>query len=237
MSRLRLVPVLLCVLLPLQGWAQASSPPPLVPAPSEPKEAPSESEEGDPYGGYDDEPEEEPRGELIPRDWRISEWVGPQVPRIIVESLGGLTLGVVGGLPGVVLVAGAAACDTCDDSSSAFLALGVAFVGISGGIGLGVYAGGSLIGGEGRFGVTLVGTLLGVLAGGLVAIPAAILVEGGWVVPLLSFPITGAIIAYEMSHAEALKGKAAPAGDGVKVVPVVSVRPSGGLFAGLAGRF
>jgi hypothetical protein len=115
--------------------------------------------------------------------------------------------------------------------------VGLSFVGVTFGSALGVYGGGSLLGGEGRFGMTLIGALLGALAGGILAVPAALVVDSGWIVPVLALPVVGAIITYESTHEREQERKAAVAGTRIEMVPVLSVRPSGGLVAGLAGRF
>jgi hypothetical protein len=242
----RLVPWVLCVLLPLPGLAQASSAP-RVPAPSTAEAAPSESDQGDPYGGYDDEDapqanepqDDEPQGEIIPRQGGFSWERGKTAARIAVESLSGLTLGLAGIAPGAYLGFVLAASESSSNSGSDNVlgVIGLGFVGVTLGTTLGVWGGGSLLGGEGLFLDTLVGAALGAMAGAVLAIPAALAVEGGWIVPALVLPFTGAMIAYEQSHSQEHARKGAVAGTRVELVPVISVRPSSGLVAGLAGRF
>jgi hypothetical protein len=227
----RLVSLLLWVLLPLPGLAQ-----------------PASSEQKDPYGGYDDQPQEEepqedkpqedkPQGEIIPRAWSPSRILGQPAPRIIVESLTGLTLGLVGFAPGAYLGFALAASESSSNSDSSLIGvIGLSFVGVTAGATLGVWGAGSIMGRDGQFLMTLTGAAIGALAGGFFAIPAAAAIQGGWVVPILTFPIVGAIIAYEMSDTEEHERKAA-IGAHTEMVPVISVRPSGGLVAGLAGRF
>jgi hypothetical protein len=246
MARVYLVSVVLCALVPFQAFAQEPSPPPLIPAPSSPGPDPYDpqeaSPEGDPYGGYEgEEPEpsqpEPPQGELIPHPWTPSQRLGSKTPRIAVESLTGLGLGVVGLIPGSLYLLSFAFCDDCDTGAEPFLvALGLGAAGLSGGTALGVKVGGALMGGEGQFAPTLLGSLIGTVVGAFVAIPFGIAIEGAWVVPLLALPVTGAIIGYELSQPAASERTASP-GAPVGWVPVLHVRPSGGLVAGLAGRF
>jgi hypothetical protein len=137
-----------------------------------------------------------------------------------------------------LLFLGLATCDECGvPDSSVVLAFGLGVAGLVGGTALGVTAGGFLMGGEGRFLPTLAGAALGMVAGVLVAFPAGSAIDGGWIIPVLTLPVTGAIIGYELSHSAKRERRAAMMGLRVEVVPVVSVRRSGGLVAGLAGRF
>lgn len=235
----RLVLVMLAVLLPLPGFAQALlSSPPLVPTPSMSLAASSESEQGDPYGGYDDdEPQEEaPRAEIIPRERDSSGKPKREGLRIITETFFGFTLGLVGIAPGAYLAFAQAASDS-SDSGSGVGPIALGFVGVTAGATLGVFGGGTLWGGEGRFSATLLGATLGAFAGAFLAIPAALAIQGGWVVPVLLSPVIGALIGYESSNTQEQEAKAAQAGTQVEMVPLMGVRPSGGLVAGLAGRF
>lgn len=239
MARVYLVCVLLCALVPLQGWAQAPSPPPLVPAPSSPEVDPDDPRDEptaeNPSGGY--EGNEPPRREFIPRRWESAENERLMFPRIAVETLAGGVLGIVGAIPGTLYLASFSFCDECSiDDSALFLSLGLAAVGLTGGVALGVKAGGSLLGGEGRFLPTLLGSTLGFVGGVAAAFPLGAAFEGGWLVSLFVFPVTGAVIAYELSNASALESRFV-AGTQVGWIPVISVRPSGGVVAGLAGHF
>jgi hypothetical protein len=250
MARVYLVSVVLCALVPLPGFAQEPSAPPLVPAPSSPSSPGADpydpqgaSSQGDPYGGYeeDGEPEpphlEPPQGELIPHRWEPSKGLRTTAPRLAIESLMGLGLGVVGLIPGSLYLLSFAFCDDCDTGAEPFLfALGLGAVGLTGGTALGVKVGGALMGGEGQFAPTLLGSLIGTVVGAFVAIPFGIAIEGAWIVPLLALPVTGAIIGYELSQPAASQSPAAT-GAPVSWAPVLRVRPSGGLVAGLAGRF
>ena len=82
MPLLRLVPLLCCLLLPVQSLAQAQAPapsqvpvtpPPLIPAPGTSEQG-TEERDDDPYGGY--EGEDEPRGEIIPSEERYTDRSG-----------------------------------------------------------------------------------------------------------------------------------------------------------------
>lgn len=223
----RLMPLLLCILLPLPGFAQSAL----------------ELDQEDPYGGYDDETEGDetkdgaPRDELIPREGSFLGEGRREGPRLIAESLLGLTLGLVGVAPGAYLGFVLAASEDSSGSYGILEVAGLGFLGVTVGATLGVYAGGSLMDGEGRLGMTLVGAVLGALTGALLAVPAAFVVDEGWIVPVLALPVVGAIIAYESTHAREQERRAAVAGTRITMVPVISVRPSGGLVAGLAGCF
>ncbi|MFL5345285.1 MAG: hypothetical protein ACJ8AT_10850 [Hyalangium sp.] len=237
MARVYLVSVLLWALLPFQGLAQAPSPPPLVPAASSPDpDAPEGASPGEsPDGGYDGE--EPSRGELIPHRWESSGDVGLGVPRIALEALVGFGLGFVGVVPGSLYLMSISFCEDCDVSTSSILfSLGLATVGLTGGVALGVKVGGALMGGAGRFLPTLLGATLGFVGGVFAAFPLSNAFDGGWIVSLFLCPITGAVIGYELSHAYERESSAA-VGTQVGWIPLISVRPSGGLVAGLAGHF
>jgi hypothetical protein len=235
---------LLCALLSSQVSAQASSPPPLVPAPSvpvadpyDPKDSPSET---DPYGGYEGEDEaegqNEPRGELIPHRWEPFSGLGSKAPRLVLETLGGLGLGIASTVPGAVLLWNHFCLDCSEGADTILASLGLMAVGMSVGSAGGVYAVGGLMGGQGRFLPTLAGSTLGLLAGGLAAaLVGAAFGEVAAFLPLLTFPTLGALIAYERVHSEEASRKATSAA-GVEVTPIVSARPSG-VVVGLVGRF
>jgi hypothetical protein len=227
MSRphLALLLLMLSVLLPAQGMAQ--TPPPLVPAPT--------TEEPYPPEAQDPESDGAPEDEIIPRESTPSESAGLKVPRIMLELLGGSVLGLIGGVPGAVLAVSEAFCDGCGSDGEFLLGVSLSFAGLTVGSALGIKGLGSLLDGEGRFLSTLVGTSLGALGGlGLGLIIAFSAGSELWFVPVLAGPIVGGIIAYENSHAAALRERSAPE---TTVVPVVSVSPRGGIIGGLAGRF
>ena|GEM_PF-1232318 len=244
MNRVCLVASLLCALLSAQVSAQASSPPPLLPAPAVPTEDPYDpkgsNSETDPYGGYEGEDETKgqngPRGEIIPRRLGPSSGLGAQAPRLVLETLGGLGLGIAGTVPGAVLL-WEVFCLDCSDGTGAVLAsLGLMAVGMSVGSAGGVSLVGELMGGQGRFLPALAGSTLGLLAGGLAAaLLGAVFGEVAALLPLLTFPTVGALIAYERVHAEEVSRKQTLAA-GVEVAPLVRARPSG-VVVGLVGRF
>jgi hypothetical protein len=216
---------MLSALLPAQGLAQTL--PPLVPAPT--------TEEPYPPGAQDPEPGEAPEDELISREYSPPESAGKKVPRIILEFLGGSALGLAGGVPGAVLALSEAFCEGCGSDSEFLLGVSLSYAGLTLGSALGIKGLGSLLDGEGRFLSTLIGTSLGAVGG--LALGLVIAFGAGselWIVPALAGPIVGGIIAYEISHADALQKRSAPE---TTVVPVVSVSPRGGIIGGLAGRF
>ena len=123
-----------------------------------------------------------------------------------------------------------------DQSASVFLGV-VGVAGFFGGTALGVKLAGDWTGGEGRYLPTLGGAVLGSLAGGAVAVAAGVLLHPALAIPpAVAGPFLGAVIGYELSDTSQRKLKAAP-GTAVVVLPAVSVRPSGGVVAGLVGSF
>jgi|GEM_PF-6986434 len=233
MARTHLIPVLLCALLPLQALGQAS-PPPLLPASEEPV---SESQ---------DEPL--PPEALSPAEEKARS------SRRTTEALLGTLLGAAGAVPGLVMMARSQLClsSECDSRSGQFSkGLGLGIVGFTAGAALGVTVGGAGEGGEGGFLPAVGGALLGALVGAgcglgtaVLALVVSIASEGLAMamiyvaVPLaVTVPIVaGAVSLYESAHARAV-AKKLEASARLQVVPVLSVRPSGGLLAGLAGRF
>jgi hypothetical protein len=160
------------------------------------------------------------------------------VGRVIAESLLGLLGEVALGAPAAYLGLTAAASEDSNPAVGVFEVAILSFAGVTLGAALGVAGGGVLTGGEGQFQVALGGAALGALAGGLLAFPAAFAGGGAFVVPIVIFPVVGAVIAYGWSHGEELERNAAVDGTHIiEVVPVLGIRSSGGLVAGLAGRF
>lgn len=226
--RLALLLLVLSVLLPVQGLAQ--TPPPLVPAPAE--EEPYEPETENP------ESEEGPWDEHSLRQEASREHFGLRTGRVTLEFLGGSVLGIAGGIPGAVLAISAGFCDGCESLGGFFAGVSLSFAGLTVGSALGIKAMGSLLGGEGRFLTTLAGTSLGGVSGlGLGLIIGFAAGSELWIIPTLVGPIVGGIIAYELSHANALQARSEPSSPGMGVIPVVSVSPGGGIIGGLAGRF
>lgn len=267
MTRHWFVPVLLCALAPLQGGAQSPPPlAPSTPKenPYDPKGGPTGR---DPYGGYDDEAptperssgddEKEPKSELIPHGGTSPRGTGASNGRGTREALTGVLLGAAGALPGVLMMTVPCLTDECDSSTNARFIAGLAwgYAGWTLGSGLGIGLGGSLAGGEGELLAALGGAALGALVGaagsvatlglatalysvnsalGLLAVVIAVPLVS---LPLLfAAPIVGGMRFYESSHESAV-AEQQRASASVRMLPVVSVSPSGGLVAGLVGRF
>jgi hypothetical protein len=153
----------------------------------------------------------------------------------VLESLGGLVLGLVGTAPAIVVAIPNFSCSTCGQEESLVAAqlLGLAGVSLVGA--LGVKLAGSLMGGEGRY--------LGALQGAGIASGASIFVmlalensPGAFALPMVLFPVLGAVIGYEMSHGAELE-RQAKGGPAVALFPAVDVSPAGGVVAGLVGSF
>lgn len=227
MTRVFLVSVLLlCALSPLPGLAQESSPPPLISAPDAPP-APSQD------APVAEESPEKPKGEIIPRDWK-PEGTVHKTGRIVLESLAGLLLGGLGVIPGAALILDTVTCEGCESSGQFLAGTALGLVGVSMGSVLGVWLVGSLMGAEGQFLGTLRGAGIAALVGILAT--AAFSGSGALLIPLITLPLVGAVIGYESSHGEELERRAAEAGR-VTVLPTLGVSPSGGVVAGLVGRF
>jgi hypothetical protein len=166
-----------------------------------------------------------------------SESLGLKIPRIILEVLGGSALGLIAGIPGGLILAEAAF--NSGSTVGTIVGGGLAVAGLSFGSALGIKGLGSLLDSEGRF----LSTLAGASVGGLGALGLGLIVAlvGGpgelGVIPVLIAPIVGGIIAYESSHADALRERAVPSSSTASVVPVISVSLRGSVVGGLAGRF
>jgi hypothetical protein len=226
--RLALLLLVLSVLLPVRGLAQ--TPPPLVPAPAEEEPYEPEAENPESEEGSWDEPSMREEG---PR-----EGFGLRTGRVTLEFLGGSLLGFAAGTPGAYIAIASAFCDGCGSESGFFAGVGLSFAGLTLGSALGIKGMGSLLGGEGLFLSTLAGTSLGGLSGlGLGLIIGFAAGSELWIIPTLAGPIVGGIIAYEMSHANALRARSTLSSSEMAVLPVVSVSPGGGIIGGLAGSF
>lgn len=151
-----------------------------------------------------------------------------------------LGLGTVGllGLGTGGLYTGAALCSTPRrDLERACLleTLTGAWLGSSVGFALGVWSGGSLLGGQGQLLPTLGGMALGMLAG-----VGAFNLSGGYINAAtglaLMLPYALSLAAYELSSAAVAAPSPAPAPGLARLQPVVSFAPGGGML-GLAGRF
>jgi hypothetical protein len=153
----------------------------------------------------------------------------------VLGPLAGFVVGILAASPGLLLMGDSFSCSTCADDAAIIGGGLVSLVGFTAGTALGVKLIGSLFWGEGRYLKTLLGAGLG-FGGGLLTMIPLIETEGGWAIPLLVGPLIGAVVGYEMSHTDELERMAA-AGPSVSVLPSVSVHPSGGVIAGLMGRF
>jgi hypothetical protein len=228
------------------GFAQAPAPapsgaplppPPLVPAPATPEPlvpAPAQPEAP------------APQGELIPR---ASPSLIPPSPRfepgrVAFEALGGVVGGVGLGLGSALLVGGLMELSTdcsSEDSGCALVAAVLALPALAVGIPFGVSIAGRLMGGKGRFLPALGGMFAGLGASLLLALTGSGLVLG---LGLVTLPIAGAIVGYELSHPEAPRLREAGEGygseytrGGFQVLPVLGLTPRGGFMGGLAARF
>jgi hypothetical protein len=221
--------LVLSVLVPVQGLAQ--TPPPLVSAPAE-EEPPYEPE------AEDSESEQRPWNEGSVRDEASRGRFGLTTGRVTLEFLGGTALGLAAGIPGAIIAVNGAFCDSCESEVGFFAGVSLSFAGLTLGSALGIKGMGSLLDGEGRFLTTLAGTSIGGLSGlGLGLIIGFAAGSELWIIPTLAGPIVGGIIAYELSHENALQERSALSSSGTGVIPVVSVSPRGDILCGLAGRF
>lgn len=210
--------LLLVTLLPCLGLAQTSAPP-LISAPASAEV-----------------PEEKPKGEIIPRPWQADP-PGRRAGRIVVESVSGvLGAALIGGTLLGASYAVEFGCNRCGDVTIPALLSAAGVVGAFAGVSLGVKVGGSLMDGQGRFLPTLGGSFLGLLAGGSIAAGLSQVHELLAVPPLILGPLAGAVLGYELSH-DSARDKAAGGLSPVSLFPSVSVGPSGGVVAGLVGRF
>jgi hypothetical protein len=215
--------ILLCLTLlgPYVGLAQESNetpvssasepqpipPPPLLPAPE----------------GSEAEP---PEGQLFPREFETEQPPGENftVGRGALELLGGAVVG--SGVAVVAMLLTSIAIDPGCSSESCILTLFI--VGPTAAlfaIPLGVYGVGRLMNGQGGYGATLLGTVVGTGLG----ITAAVALKEGTaaVVAVIAGPLLGAVVGYELSHAYSQRG----------VSPTIGLSPTGGVVVGLSGRF
>ena len=154
-----------------------------------------------------------------------SRAAGIRVARIGVElvlaTLFGAAVGSVGAYAGLNV-------DLANGNESGVgFALGTSF-GVALGVAPGVWLGGWAMGGDGSFGWTLLGTAAGTaLAAAVLAVDS----KPGVLFLSATFPVSAAILAYELSsHVTKKRAKTAPVSG--KVIPAIS--PS---FVGLAGTF
>ncbi|WP_375741929.1 GlsB/YeaQ/YmgE family stress response membrane protein [Corallococcus interemptor] len=239
----------LLALLLVSGLASAQE------APSEPARAPAGSLTPPPLVGAPDEdvppPPDVTTGDGVPTRAAVPAQALPSVkaapaskdpvPRVALEVLGGTAGGVVGatvlGSVGYLLGSATVGCDEC-------LVMAVAGAAAGGiiGIPVGTYAGGRFMGGRGRVGATVAGSMVGWGATFL----ALTLVNSGTEAPpalnaaLFILPVVGASAGFELSHANALSKEAAlqepPPGPSVRLMPVATYS-SKGPHLGLMGSF
>lgn len=232
---MRLIPglsqLLLCLILlassPTFAQAAEPTPPPLAPAAESPGEPP-------------------PRGQVFPREAQQEEGSGAglTVGRLVLQLPAGVLVGaVVGGvgffLAVVVLVGDWLFLDEAlfKDREGSVL-LGGTALGAALGAGLGVGAVGALMKGRGELRAALLGAFLGGglalgLARGLDASGNTVVIGG-----LVGSSI-GAMVAYAISEALAPDRTITPADEyaSLSVLPMLGSTRSGGVMAGLVGRF
>jgi hypothetical protein len=160
--------------------------------------------------------------------------------RVPLGILVGTLAGAIGAIPGSLLGLSALCFDSCsnEDDTMLYLGLALAFAGMTGGSALGINALGDALQGQGRFGPTLLGVVLGTLGGLAAAIVVGI--AGGEAfafIPAVLGPAAGGVIAYEISHSNVIDELTAATASRPRFVPLVSVSAQGTLIGGLAGRF
>ncbi|WP_367303472.1 GlsB/YeaQ/YmgE family stress response membrane protein [Corallococcus exiguus] len=221
---------------PAQVPAGSLTPPPLVGAPDEDVPPPPDVTQGD----------EVPTRTSVPSQALPSVKSAPPaakdpVPRVAVEVLSGTAGGFVGatvlGSVGYLLGSATVGCDEC-------LVMAVAGAAAGGiiGIPVGTYAGGRFMGGRGRVGATVAGSMVG---WGATFLALTLVNSGGTEAPpalnaaLFILPVVGASAGFELSNANALRQEAAmqaaPAPT-VRLMPVATYS-SKGPHLGLMGSF
>ncbi len=161
---------------------------------------------------------------------------GRTTRRILVEAVVGSGGFLVGALIGQALSGETwSKCSGCAKSYNTPLLLGAGL-----GSGLGVYAAGSRLGGNGGFLATMSGSGIGTAAAFLMLRAAEDNPHGSaQVYTALLLPLAGAIAGYEISN---VLGELAPlsqrsSGASARLVPVAATTKDGGLLGGLAGQF
>lgn len=184
-----------------------------------------------------------PQGESIPYQYRPENELPPDpiFSRILVESTGGVLGGAVMGLSGILSGAPALRDVKCRSGEVCLLPLlfvmvPAAFVGIP--YGVEGFADG--MSGRGELLPTMAGSVLGTGVGFLSGYATGSTL--GWIVSLILWPITGAVVGYEISHAINLRsakaaGPVPSASTGARMVPLLGATPQGGFFTGLSGSF
>ena len=215
--------MLLCLALfaPYAGLAQGSNEVPAS-APSQPEALPPPPLITAPEGSE----EEPPEGELFPHELEPSRPPGEpfSVGRGVLEFVGG---GLVGAGVGFVslLLGTVVFVPTCDSEACILGILSVGALGASFGAPLGVYGAAKLMGGQGRYWPSFLGTVVGAGIGALAAV--ATRNETATVIGLSTGPLIGAIVGYELSHAHVQPS----------VSPTLGLTLTGGVVAGLSARF
>ncbi|MFB1480023.1 GlsB/YeaQ/YmgE family stress response membrane protein [Corallococcus sp. RDP092CA] len=247
MKRTRLSPLL--ALLLVSGLASAQG------APAEPAQAPAGSLTPPPLVGAPDEdvppPPDVASGAEVPARAAVPAEALPSVkatpaakdpvPRVAVEVLGGAAGGIVGatvlGSVGYLLGSATVGCDECLVMAAAGAGAG-AIIGIP----VGTYAGGHFMGGRGRVGATVAGSMVG---WGATFLALTLLNSGGAEAPaavnaaLFILPVVGASAGFELSHGKVLRQEAAmqaPPTPAVHLMPVATYS-SKGPHLGLMGSF
>ena len=216
--------MLCCLLLPLQGLAQAQ-------ASEEPQAPPSPPQQGD--------SQEAPQGEIIPPSKHATRGSGSAVSRVPFGILLGTLGGGIGTIPGAIFGSSVCfnECGSVDPAASVGMALGAvgALIGCAATINLT----GDWLGGQGDFWPTALGTLLGALGGVGIAVLAFSSGEVNLVAvfAVLFGPAVGGVIAYEISHARNTRAAPATSSSGPRIVPVLTASRRGGFIGGLAGSF
>lgn len=104
---------------------------------------------------------------------------------------------------------------------------------------LAVYVTGRLTRGRGGFWLTLLGMAVGTAAGAVMVAAFDNKSEALQLGSIVTLPVAGAVVGYEVSHAlrQPETARVNAAGPSPHIIPLVGVTPGGGLFGGLAGRF
>jgi hypothetical protein len=240
MFSLRMVPMLCCLLLPLQALAQAQppeevilgpvSPPPLLPAPGAPAQ-----EEPKPA-----EPTDAPEGEIIPPAENATRGSGATTASRVSM---GIILGVVGGAlaatPGTIMAGEALCLESCSgDGDGVWAGLGLALGGLFLGTAFTITQVGYWMDGQGSFWPTLAGVVVGSLTGLLVGVAVAASAGAPGAIPMILGPSVGGVIAYELSDTRNRSAAAEGAGPEPRIIlPMMTVSPRGGIIGGFVGTF
>jgi hypothetical protein len=216
--------MLLCLALfaPYAGLAQGSTETPAS-APSQPEALPPPPLITAPEG-----PEAEPpEGELFPHELESTRAPGEpfSVGRGVTEFLGGGVAGAGIGFLGLLLGAAVFVPSCGDDGACIVPIFLLGSTAAAFGVPLGVYGAAKFWGGQGSYWPTFLGTVVGAGLGILVAV--AVQNETAAMVTMTTAPIIGAMVGYELSHAHVQPS----------VSPALGLTLTGGVVAGLSGRF